>query len=127
MSRTVINITQHNTSPDQVEAGIEDLSPDHKTRLKELLTFDEIPHLGDIWQRADTIVSFLTDECGLDPDKHAIMVGGAPFFLPALVEELRTEGFIVYHAFTKRVVEEKDGVKKAVFRHEGLIKDVTPS
>ena len=39
----------------------------------------------------------------------------------ALEQALKARGVEAVYAFTQRVVEEKEGVKTSVFRHEGFI------
>ena len=145
----ILNLTQHNATPEQIKAGVVDLPLQYQEKLKKLLTFNELPDCNKIQKRAeavgDLVEEFLTDDLSpikdevkaimeLEEDKRidefkklklAFMIGGAPYLMSALEEELSYFGIPLY-AFTKRVVEEvvkEDGSveKKAVFKHEGFV------
>jgi len=145
----ILNLTQHNATEEQKKAGVIDLPQLYQERLKTLLTFNELPDCEEIKKRAEAIGNlveeFLTDKLSpirdevreimqLDVGRRinefkklglGFMIGGAPYLMSALEEELKYFGIPLY-AFTKRVVEEikkEDGSveKKAVFRHEGFV------
>jgi len=111
----MINLTQHNTSSEQIEAGVIDMPAREQELLKGMLTFHSPPLQRTIHNRAIRIAK-LAEQSGHDK----AMIGGAPFLMSALEYELRCVGVEPFYAFTKRVVEEKDGVKKSVFKHEGF-------
>lgn len=128
----VLNFTQHRCTQDQLDAGILDCPDPQHDRLKQLLTFDELPTAPEVWQRACQIANlfeqvavdlgfdYATDETSL----HA-MIGGAPFLMADLEDAFHESGVLTYYAFSKRESvdqQQPDGsVKKvAVFRHAGL-------
>ncbi|NP_835589.1 hypothetical protein Rm378p002 [Rhodothermus phage RM378] len=131
---TILNLTQHNPTPEQMEAGVVNLPDDQWNRVKELLTFEEIPDFDQMMSRAWEIAALAAGffkKSGETEDilLGAAMIGGAPYFMPFLVNALMAFCIIPLFSFTKRVsVEEQqpDGtvVKKTVFRHEGWV-DIT--
>ena len=120
---TIINLTQHVSTAEQLQAGVIDLPGDQRTKLIGLLTFEEIPTPADLQNRAKGIVDLLEQ---LDQMPTRAMIGGAPFFMGHLEEELRNAFVIPTYAFSKRVVTEvtqPDGsvVKTAIFHHIGFV------
>jgi len=130
----ILNLTQHNPTPEQIEAGVVNLPDEMWARVRELLTFEEIPNANQMASNAREIASIAAEffESGASEDNMfmgAAMIGGAPYFMPFLVNALMAFRIIPLFSFTKRVsVEEQqpDGtvVKKTVFRHEGWV-DIT--
>lgn len=119
----ILNLTQHKATPEQVAAGVIDLSEFDHSIIKEMLTFDTLPTKSTI----DTAAVFLADTarqfCNLGDE---VMIGGAPFLMAALEEALKKEGLKPVYAFSRRVSEDKvnpDGTvtKVAVFKHEGFV------
>ena len=113
----ILNLTKNTTTPEQQAQGVFEPSPQDKADIKRLLTFDEIPTSEDIRQRASMLADIAV---GYGAD--AVMVGGAPYLMPALVLEIPRAVF----AFSKRVSEEQlqpDGsVRKInVFKHVGFV------
>jgi hypothetical protein len=145
MSDLIINLTQHLATPDQQVEGVIDLPSKYRERLIKLLTFNELPDCRIIEKRArdigDLVEEFLLDD--LSPVKEefikikkngysgienlglSFMIGGAPFLMVPLVDELKSLGEPMF-AFSKRIVVEeaqKDGtvVKKSLFKHQGFV------
>ena len=127
----IVNLTQHQATPEQVAAGVQDLPQELRARLVELLTFDEIPESdydnpdNEVRQAAWRITELARDFIG--NGKGAAMIGGAPFLLPILAEELRAVGIDPLLAFSRRETIEQqqpDGSvrKVAVFRHVGFVR-----
>ena len=145
----ILNLTQHPASVDQINEGVIDLTPSFKSKLKSLLTFDNLPSCEEIKSRADEIytliVEFATsgnspiidetkdliDEDGLVNESEfkklgfKFMIGGAPYLMRPLINELTYLGECLF-AFTERnsvEVIEPDGsvTKKAVFKHAGFV------
>ena len=114
---TIINLTQHGSSKEQIDNGVIDLAGDDLAVLKGLLTFDEIPTPEEMDDRGGKIASLLP------VGTNAAMIGGAPFFMPILEEALRRVGITPLYAFTKRIVVEnpQTGEKTSVFKHGGFI------
>lgn len=116
----ILNLTQHNPSPEQVAAGVFD--PDDKVSIrKDLLTFDDIPTREEINQRAKELA-----EVALAHDADGAMIGGASYLMGPLERALSHVGVKPLHSFTRREAgEEKqaDGSvrKTQVFRHVGFV------
>jgi len=146
--QVIINLTQHKSTKDQEAAGV--IEPQKKTDIQALLTFVELPTKDEIRKRArqlaetalEEVISVLHDICMKCDDcetvdcpepiscdkvpEMAIMVGGAPYLMRELEEELQRFGLKVVYAFSRREMKETyqpDGsVKKVmVFRHLGFI------
>jgi len=118
----ILNLTQHPASPEQVQAGV--VEPEDKTKVRELLTFNEIPSRNEIIETAEVLADLAKDH-----GAEAAMIGGALFLMAPLAQALRDRGVTPLFAFTKRAVKEvalPDGTveKKAVFRHEGWVEAV---
>lgn len=119
----IINLTQHQATAEQQEAGVHDLPQELRKQLMTLLTFEEIPTPADLQNRAKGIVDLLEQ---LDQMPTWAMIGGAPFFMPYLEEELEAAFIIPTYAFSKRVVQEViqpkgTVIKTAVFQHIGSV------
>jgi len=125
MSKLVINATQHKSTPDQLAAGVIDLSDDNRATLSALLTFDEIPSQRDMNQRAIDICNLL--DKSTPASVGTAMIGGAPFFMATLEKTLLKWGYHPVYAFSKREsveVQQADGsVKKEnIFKHVGFVR-----
>jgi hypothetical protein len=131
-SMPVLNFTQHRCTQDQLDAGILDCPDSYYDKLKQLLTFDELPAAPEVWHRARQIANLFEQvavDLGFDyatneTSLHA-MIGGAPFLMANLEDALDENGVLIYYAFSKRESvdqQQPDGsVKKVtVFRHAGL-------
>ena len=115
----IINLTQHNATQDQKDAGVFDL--ENNAELRKLLTFNELPTKAEIQERASDIAD-LAAQTGA---KFA-MIGGAGYLMPSLESALQRAGITPLHAFSQRVSVERtneDGTvsKENVFKHIGFI------
>ena len=115
----IFNLTQHNPTPAQAVEGVQ--AP--LEGAKELLNFETLPTQGDVLGRAAKLAS-LVASVGSQGDR--VMVGGAPYLMGALVENLKELGFCPVFSFTERRSVEKtnpDGsvTKTAVFEHVGWV------
>jgi len=119
----IINLTQHTSTPDQKLAGLEDLHEGAHDEIRGWISFSSMPSHTDLKVRAEGCAAACR-EYGRNhngaPPKYAL-IGGAPFFQHILAKELRDRGIIPLYAFSQRVTEEIDGVKKSVFKHEGFL------
>ena len=115
--KRILNLTQHYASEEQIKDGVIEPSQQDKEIIRELLTFEHKPNVLGMKNRALQL-----REIAEKYDVRYAMVGGASYFIPFLERELLEHNIIPLHAFTRRVVEEKDGVKKSVFKHEGFIR-----
>ena len=121
----ILNLTQHPASQEQIEAGV--IEPTKKEYVKELLTFNELPTKQQIKEKAKKIAvyaSFVFRNTKDFKDRKA-MIGGAPYLMSQLEEQLRRYRIEPIYAFSQRVSEEKeiDGkiVKTNVFKHIGFV------
>lgn len=128
----ILNLTQHDATPEQLEAGVIELDERGKSKLRKLLTFEELPSYGSVLKRAELIallaVEYISSLDIEDDDKWntKVMIGGAPYLMPALVKELEYNSFGAVCAFSKRVSKETtnpDGTvtKVNVFKHMGFV------
>ena len=113
----ILNLTQHRSSPSQVEAGV--VEPADKAGIKALLTFSECPLQEDL-DRAATSLALKAKEGGFS----AAMIGGFPALMHPLHNKLEELGIRPYYAFSLRKSSEVtlfDGsIKKiSVFIHAG--------
>lgn len=116
---TILNLTQHNATPEQREQSV--VEPEDKQRVKQLLTFDNLPTADEIAGRAEALAA-IAAESGAE----AAMIGGAPYLMADLETALKVQGVRPVYAFSKREVVETtqpDGtvLKKTVFRHLGFV------
>ena len=114
----ILNLTQHVATNEQKEAGVIDVSPEHRQALTDALTIN----YGDSLKRkADEVLAIASYyRC------QAVMIGGAPFFMAGLAAELEYAGYEVLFAFSEREsveVTAPDGSiqKRSVFRHKGFV------
>lgn len=117
----IYNFTQHETIPYQKKFNIVDVP--NQEYLKSLLTFDVLPDSDELEKRAILIADYAT-EIGA----KQIMIGGALYLMPYLIDELNKRNIISYFAFSKRVnkeiiVNDETVIKKSKFLMEGLIKN----
>lgn len=127
---SIINVTQHKPTPEQIEAGVVDLPEHLKNKIAELLTFDNLPSKNSIKAVAHTIAILVnefifenTDYTGLSEaeklayqldSKHAIktllnsythpkvLIGGAPFLMSELEGAFKGLNITPVYAFSKR-------------------------
>lgn len=119
----ILNLTQHQATPEQVQAGV--IEPKDKKQIQNLLTFTELPTPYEVGQAAEGLAR-LAEREGV---KHA-MIGGAPYLMGPLEQELRRKGIDPLYAFSTREsrgeVQPDGSIKKvAIFRHKGFVKDCT--
>ena len=118
---TILNLTLHPATPEQIAAGVVDLCGDQRNLLVALLTFDTLPTRAEVEQRADAIALIAANHT-----HPAAMIGGAPFLMAALVNALNAELIQALYAFSTRESVEKTlpdgGIEKtSVFRHAGFV------
>jgi hypothetical protein len=128
----ILNLTQHVTTDEQ-EAQLVVEPRMTKDKIRELLTFEEIPSKEEIELRAEKLARIAVSEASHyagDTDNEVwitrVLIGGAPFFMGALEKAVREMGFQPVYAFSKREsvdIPQPDGsVKKIqVFRHLGFV------
>ena len=121
----ILNLTQHNATADQINAGINDIPVDFQNTLKGLLTFPTQYTRDDLEYRALQIHELVRDFCGTSKEVlEGVMIGGMPSFMPVLESVLISKGIKVGYACTERKSVDKkvDGkiIKTAVFVHAGM-------
>ena len=115
----IVNITQHNPTPEQVEAGV--FNAENREAIKNVLTFSTLPSLLEIANRAK-ILAFAAKESGAE----AALIGGAPYLMSELEAALKAEGVKPLYSFTERVSVESTNeagevIKTNVFKHVGFV------
>ena len=117
---TILNFTQHPTTPEQLAQGVINLMQHDLASLKALLNFVGLPTRDDVYNRAYAIAALAENLFA-----ETVMVGGAPFLMPVLQKALQMRGITVLYAFSERVSIEKivNGVvvKTNEFKHIGFI------
>lgn len=120
-----VNLTQHPTTPEQKEEGVFDLEGKMLSQLKAKLTFDTLEDAREhnVHTRAVRMAAVVR---GMDPKPQQALLGGAPFLMGPLADELRKVGVAPVFAFSvrdsKEVTQADGSVRKvAVFRHLGLV------
>ncbi len=85
---TILNLTQHEASDEQIEAGVIALDANDVDYVKLQLNFDELPSYEDIRNRAALIARTAKSYHHVT---HA-MIGGAPYLMAALEKALKGYG-----------------------------------
>lgn len=121
----ILNLTQHRATPEQIAAGVVDLSDADRASLARALTFDELPAALPLKARAGSI-AMMASGCFPPGEPRSAMIGGAPYLMAPLELALWAANIRPLYAFSQResVEEQKpDGSveKKAVFRHAGFV------
>lgn len=114
----VLNLTQHQATPEQ---GCAERSTETAAKIKELLTFTELPEQKDIQHKAEMLAT-LAQLMGA----KTAMIGGAPYLMGQLEDALLRRGIKPVYAYSERVsvesVNEDGSVSKSmVFKHLGFI------
>ena len=121
----IINLTQHNATPEQITAGVVDVPAELKAELSALLTFNNLPSKEEIDEAAMKVAAMAVI-CTQGSTAPVAMIGGAPFLMSALEAALRHYGIKPLYAFSERASEEKieaDGTVRKVnyFKHKGFV------
>ncbi|MEG2267990.1 MAG: hypothetical protein RSC68_27155 [Acinetobacter sp.] len=121
----IINLTQHNASPEQTTAGVVDVPAELKSDLSALLTFNNLPTKEEIDEAAMKVAAMAVI-CCQGFEAPAAMIGGAPYLMAALEAALRHYNIKPLYSFSERVSEEKieaDGTVRKVnyFKHKGFV------
>lgn len=115
----ILNLTQHKATPDQMASGV--IEPKDKSEIQKYLTFDSIESERAIRRRAMALA-----DIALENNCRIAMIGGAPYLMAALEDELNKVGIKPVYAYSERnVVSEtlEDGSTKnnVIFEHKGFI------
>ena len=121
----MLNLSLYTATKEQLEDGVIEPSPEIKEKIEKLLTFDQtvMKEPEQLWNRAKALVGLVKRTY---PGIRKVMVDCVPFFMPALVKELKEQGFEVYFSYTDTVISEvrnEDGstTKALVFKHLGFV------
>jgi len=116
----IFNLTQHQATQEQKEAGVYEPDNEIKEKIKELLTFDNLPTKAEIEEKARLLTGIAIAE-----GAEYVMIGGAPFLMPVLEKYLKIYDIIPLYAFSKRISEEKEIngkiQKVSYFKFEGFV------
>ena len=121
---TIINLTQHQPTAEQVAAGVVNLRRDLLESLNLCLNFEASYDKASLELSAKSIVALLFHN-GSSGVGQRVMVGGMPSFMPILEKTLLQAGFRVLYAKSERVSVDQpqsDGAvrKISVFKHIGF-------
>jgi hypothetical protein len=121
----ILNLTQHQATPEQVAQGVVDLPADERAVLIDRLTVDALPTRAEIVARCADIAALAAT--AFEGHPTAAMIGGAPWMMSALEGALINQGIQPVYAFSVRESAEQtqpDGsVRKVnVFRHVGFVR-----
>lgn len=126
MQNSILNLTQHQATADQIANGVFEPTPAQKARIKEILTFDSsvLKYPEIIEERAAEMCALVTQF--YSSVKVKLMIGGASFFMGPLGNKLTHIGYEVVYSFTDRVSVDQvneDGTitKTSVFKHLGFV------
>jgi len=121
----ILNLTQHEATKDQIEAGV--FSPCSETlkTIRELMTFNSLPSYDDKIRAAESIAFHAGNLQEQYPEIEKAMIGGAPFFMRVLEDSLLTVGIEPVYAFSQRenheVVEDGKTNRLAIIKHLGFV------
>jgi len=121
---SIINLTQHLATPEQLASGVVDLPASQREVLQQLLTFDTPPSAAILIDTARKLAVMAADY-------QSALIGGAPFLMSHLERHLSLRGIRPLYAFSRRESVEEvqpDGsVRKInVFRHAGFVDGFQP-
>ena len=125
----ILNLTQHAATPEQIAAGVVDLTPAQRAVVSQWLTFETPPSRLDIQTRARLLAQAADDDSSMIGEVgpfEAAMIGGAPYLMGPLEEALWDVRITPLYAFSKRESVETIGsdgsvTKTNVFRHGGFV------
>lgn len=127
----ILNLTQHQATPAQVEAGVTDITSWYREALVKALTFDTMPTRAEVLGRGDRIAALAklyASQIHVHGHKamRKVMIGGAPFLMGALENALLAQDLLPIYAFSVREsVESTDSAgvvtKTGVFKHLGFV------
>jgi len=114
-----LNLTEHDATPQQLEAGV--VEPSDKAKVRRLLVFDDFPTEEKVRQRAYDLAEYAQME-----GSRKAMISGPPFMMSILEAELIALNIQPVYSFSGRVSVNEvlpDGsvVRKTVSRHIGFV------
>ncbi len=120
----IINLTQHTGTPEQGVIEPQDMVainvlPATKKQVQDLLTFDAIPSIEELHNRATELA-----QIAMYSGAKKAMIGGAPFFMSYLEDALKRVYVQPVYAFSVREAVEIDSVKTSMFKHIGFVESI---
>ena len=120
---TIINLTPYSATPEQVVAGVFDLCGNEGKKIRELLTFTELPLGPEVRDRAHSLAILAAS---ITPEVTGAMIGGAPYLMGPLHLELLALGILPMYSFSRRKsieAKQPDGtiVKASPIAHVGFV------
>lgn len=117
----VCNLTQHEPTDAQHQAGVARHPDEFRDQVSELLDFRDLPSRQEVREKARDLA-----ELAAHAGYLRAMIGGAPFLMAPLEAALREQGITPLYAFSRREsveVADPDGsVRKiSVFQHLGFV------
>ena len=83
----ILNLTQHAATPEQLAAGVVDLTPAQRAVVSQILTFETLPSRPVIQSRARLLAQAAADDSSMVGEVgpfDAAMIGGAPYLMGPL-------------------------------------------
>ena len=119
---TILNLTQHKASPEQVAAGVMDVTDQEDRQwLQHNLTFSDVPNRDQVRVVARNIARLASEY-----DCEEAMIGGALWLMRPLEEELEAVDIKPVYAFSVRESFEKvvngSVCKTSKFTHKGFVR-----
>lgn len=120
MKEKILNLTQHEATPDQISDGV--FEPSEKDLVKALITFTRVPTVEEMLEKAGVLARIALRE-----EASAAMIGGAPYFMAPLERALIAVNVRPCYSFTERrsseIIDPVTGeVKKTqLFVHAGWV------
>lgn len=120
--KTIANLTQHAASPEQLDAGVQNLVDDGNV-IRALLTLSErelVAPAAELRRNLEDRASTLAGIASRLGYVYA-MIGGHPMLMFFLGRALRNKGMYALIAVSERVsVDGPNGTKTSVFKHLGF-------
>ncbi len=115
----ILNLTLRQLSSEQLAIGV--VESKEREKVKELLTFEEIPNKYELEMRATALAEIAARERA-----DAALIGDVPFLIPPLEKILKTIGIKPLYDFSRletveRVSEDGSIIKQNIFRHLGFV------
>ena len=122
MALLFVNLTKHPLLPGQEQWVAENCyaTVEFDDDIKSTLNFQELPTLEELEKRAN----YIADKFRMDNPNYQMMamIGDIPFFTSTLERKLKEVGALVVYPFLTTVsVEERGGIVKTQYKHEGWV------
>lgn len=123
INNEILNLTQHEATKEQLDAGVINLTPAKAAEARRLLTFHDLPSERLVRDRGEKLAILAKKEF----ESGDVMIAGAPFLMPYLAVSLMWRNLNPVYAYSKRQSIEKilpDGTvqKSSFFKHSGFVR-----